>query len=227
MKHEGNISLLDHMEDEGIDVRKHPIEFATYPLRAGGLIVANAKAETSIRGLYAAGDEAFGDISAAATFGWISGESAATYAETMEATDIEEAREKIEEKKSLIEQLRGREQGPDWEEANIALQQVMNDYAGSVRNEALLQQGLSHLHRLQEKADNLMLARNPHELGRCLEVLNMFDIGKLVFLMALDRQETRGLHVRPDYPFTNPVLGDQTHIIRMADGKPVIHWKNY
>ncbi|RPI78733.1 MAG: FAD-binding protein, partial [Desulfobacteraceae bacterium] len=77
--HEGNISLLDHMRDEGIDLRKHPVEFATYPLRGGGLIAANEKAETSLRGLYAAGDEAFGDISAAATFGYIAGENAAEY----------------------------------------------------------------------------------------------------------------------------------------------------
>lgn len=226
MEHEGNISLLDHMKDEGIDIRKHPIEFATYPLRCGGLVVANEKAETSLKGLYAAGDEAFGDISAAATFGWISGESAAKCAEAAEARDIEEDRVNIEKKKRLIDEVRGREQGPDWEETNIALQQVMNDYAGSVRNGALLRQGLSHLRRLKEKADTTMIARNPHELMRCLEVLNMLDIGELVFLMALDRKETRGLHVRPDYPFTNPML-DQAHIIRMTDGKTLIQWRSY
>lgn len=226
MEHEGNISLLDHMKDEGIDIRKHSVEFATYPMRAGGLIVANEKAETSLKGLYAAGDEAFGDISAAATFGWISGESATTYAEGMEGSDAEACRAKIEEKKQLIDQLRGREHGPDWEETNIALQQVMYDYAGSVRNEALLNQGLSHLRRLKEKADTTMIARNQHELWRCLEVLNMLDIGELVFLMAFDRKETRGLHVRPDYPFTNPML-DKAHIIRLRDGKPVIRWRSY
>lgn len=56
------------------------------------------------------------------------------------------------------------------EEANIALQQVMNDYAGSVRNEALLKQGLGHLRRLKEKTKTLLIARNPHEMSRCLEV---------------------------------------------------------
>jgi succinate dehydrogenase/fumarate reductase flavoprotein subunit len=212
MEQEGNISLLDHMKDEGIDIRKHPVEFATYPLRAGGLIVANEKAETSLKGLYAAGDEAYGDIAAAATFGWISGESAASHANKVRLSDVEGSRVKIEGKKSLIDQIRGREHGADWEEMNIALQQVMNDYAGSVRNEASLRQGLSHLRRLKEKANTIMVARNPHELARCLEVHNMLDIGELVLLMALDRKETRGLHVRPDYPFTNPVL-DQAHII--------------
>ena len=224
MFQEGISALINHMKEEGIDVRKHPVEFATYPMRAGGLIVTNARAETSRKGLYAAGDEAVGGISAAATFGWIGGENAAGYAQETEAPDVERVRAKIEAKKQLIDQLRGREQGPDWEEANIAVQQVMYDYAGSVRNESLLRQGLSHLRRLKEKALATMAARNPHELGRCLEVLNLFDIGELVFLMATDRKETRGLHNRPDYPFTNPLL-NQLHIVRNVDDTPVIQWK--
>jgi len=226
MVHEGNLSLLDHMKEEGIDIRKHPIEFATYPMRFGGMIVANAKAETNLKGLYAAGDEAFGDISAAATFGWIGGENAAQYAQQIEGLEEVGTRSKIEETKTLFNEFRGRQEGPDWEEANIALQQVMNDYAGSVRNEALLQQGLSHLQRLKKKIDTTMIARNSHELMRCLEVLNMFELGELVFITALDRKETRGLHVRPDYPFTNPTL-NQTHVIQNIDGTPVIQWKPF
>ncbi len=226
MIQEGNAALLNHMKDEGIDIRKHPIEFATYPLRAGGLIVANEKAETSLEGLYAAGDEAFGDISAAATFGWISGENAATYAQSVKGSDVEDDRSRIDAKKTLMDQMRGRTQGPDWEETNIALQQVMIDYAGSVRNEGMLRQGLSHLRRLKKKAHSGMLAANPHELGRGLEVLNMLDLGELVFVMALDRKETRGLHVRPDYPFTNPVL-DKAHVIESVKDKPVMQWRGY
>ena len=102
----------------------------------------------------------------------------------------------------------------------------MTDYAGKVRNEALLQQGLSHLRRLREKADTLMIARNQHELGRCLEVHNLFGLGELVFLAALDRKETRGLHNRPDYPFTNPLL-NRAHVIREENGAPVMAWRRY
>jgi succinate dehydrogenase/fumarate reductase flavoprotein subunit len=226
MVQEGNVSLVDHMEAENIDLRKHPIEFATYPLRGGGLIVANGKAETTLKGLYAAGDEAFGDISAAATFGYIGGENAAKYAETFEISDIEDQRSMIEEKKSLLDKLRGREHGPDWEETNVALQQTMLDYAGGVRNENLLRQGLSHLRRLRAKADGELIAKNPHEMGRCLEVLNMLELGELTFLMALDRKETRGLHVRPDYPFTNPTL-NMAHTIMNNDQQHVIQWSSF
>ena len=102
----------------------------------------------------------------------------------------------------------------------------MLDYVGHVRNESLLLQGLQHLRRIKEKAQNTMLARNPHELGRCLEVFNMLDIGELTFAMALDRKETRGLHVRPDYPFTNPTL-NLAHIISQENGRKKIQWRHY
>ena len=226
MVHEGNISLLDHMRDEGIDIRKNPIEFMTYPLRGGGLIVANEKAETTLNGLYAAGDEAFGDIAAAATFGYIGGENATLYAKSVAAADPENNRAKIDSKKALIDQMRGRENGPDWEETIIAMQQTMSDYVGHVRNEALLMQGLNHLRRIKDKANQEMMAKNPHELSRCIEVLNMLDLGELTFIMALDRKESRGLHVRPDYPFTNPML-NQAHIISEKNGKIMIQWKPY
>jgi succinate dehydrogenase/fumarate reductase flavoprotein subunit len=71
-----------------------------------------------------------------------------------------------------------------------------------------------------------MMARNPHELCRCFEVLNMLEIGELTFLMALDRKESRGLHVRPDYPFTNPML-NQAHTIQKIKGKDIMNWKSY
>ncbi|MBW2136327.1 MAG: FAD-binding protein [Deltaproteobacteria bacterium] len=226
MVHEGNVSLLEHMEEEGMDLRRHPIEFATYPLRGGGLIVANERAETTIKGLYAAGDEAFGDISAAATFGYIGGESAAHYVQGKRFRNIEKKRPVIDTRKKMLADLRGRESGPDWEETTVAMQQTMLDYAGHVRNETLLKQGLFHLRRIKEKAHKEMVARNPHELSRCLEVLNMLDLGEITFVMAMDRKETRGLHARPDYPFTNPTL-NKRHIICKRDGRNLISWKPY
>ena len=226
MEHEGNVSLVDHMRDEGIDPRKHPIEFATYPLRAGGLVIANEKAETSLDGLYAAGDESFGDISAAATFGWIAGENAASTAQTLPHPGLDSQTGRINEAETFMEDLRRRPHGPDWKETNVALQQVMNDYAGMVRNGALLEQGLSHLRRIREKAKDELIARNPHELWRCLEVMNLIELGELVFLLALDRKETRGLHRRPDYPFTNPTL-DKAHVVRSVEGTPQVEWRSY
>lgn len=226
MKNEGYTAMTEYMAAEGIDFRKHPIEFSTYPLRGGGLVVANGNAETSLKGLYAAGDEAFGDISAAATFGYISGENAAAYAREIKAKSIGKKNPVIIGTQQLIDDIRGHENGPDWEETIIALQQTMSDYVGKVRNESLLKQGLQHLKRIRQKVRDTLVAKNSHEVSRCMEVLNLLEIGELTFLMALNRKETRGLHNRPDYPFTDPTL-HQAQIVQKIKNAIVLDWKPY
>ena len=42
--------------------------------------------------------------------------------------------------------------------------------------------------------------------------------------MANERKETRGTHVRPDYPFTNPLM-DKLLIAKRVDDKPVTEWR--
>ena len=51
----------------------------TYDMGCQGRIVTNEKAETSLPGLYALGDELANGVSNASVFGWISGENAAAY----------------------------------------------------------------------------------------------------------------------------------------------------
>jgi succinate dehydrogenase/fumarate reductase flavoprotein subunit len=225
LEQEGNTGLINYLKAEGIDIRKNPVEFMTYNdfLFRGG-IYFNERGETSIRGLYAAGDESFGGGSAAAVFGWIAGEHAARYAHAASPPDIEKARTTIEEKSTLLNALRGRHTGAHWKEANLALQQIMGDHAGSVRSETLLTAGLGYLRTLKEKAHSTLLAHNPHELMRCLEVLNLLDVGELVFIAANERKETRGHHVRTDYPLTNPLM-QQLLIIRKRGEEPVIEWR--
>ncbi len=106
----------------------------------------------------------------------------------------------------------------------MALQYIMSEYAGWVRSETLLDQGLRNLLRLKERALRTIGAKNGHELGRCLEVLSLLDNGEIVMLCAKERRETRGRQNRTDYPFTNPLL-DRVLAIRKEDEKPVLEWK--
>ena len=223
--HEGNVALINHMKEEGIDLRRNPVEFGTYHMNPEGKIRVNEKGETSIKGLYAAGDESIIGIGSAATYGWIAGENAAMYAKEKPISDIGKAKAEIEDRKSLVHKIRRRKGGPDWYEANIALQQTMQDYAGFVRSETLLKAGLSHVLRLKEKVNTTLTARNQWELTRCLETLNLLDLGELVFIAADDRKETRGLHKRPDYPLTDPMLENKVLFIKRVNGKPVTEWR--
>lgn len=225
MWHEGNAPLLDHMKEEGIDFRKHPIEFQTYHIIPEGKIWINEKGETSVPGLYSAGDESMGGISCAATFGWIAGDNAAGYARNIPSGGVEAAGLQISEKRNRIEAIESRKEGPDWREVNIALQQLMQDYAGVVRSETLLTAGLEYLKRMRKKVDQSMIARNRWELTRCLETLNLLDLGELVFSGASARKETRGLHIRSDYPLTDPVMDGKEIFVKKVNGKPLTEAK--
>ncbi len=224
LEHEGNLALLNHMSREGIDFRKNPIEFMTYEMLLSGGIYFNEKGETSVKGLYAAGDERFGAISSAATFGWIAGENAATFAKAAELVNTEKVKEAIHEKQVLISGMRSRTTGPSWKEALLGLQQIMQDYAGTVRSERLLEAGLGYLRRFKEQARSTMIAGNQHELRHCLEVMNLLDLGELVFITANERKETRGRHVRADYSHADPSL-EKLLIVKALDGKPAIEWE--
>jgi len=226
LRNEGNVAFLNYLEEEKIDIRKNPIEFWTYEseLFPRGGVYYSEKAETSLEGLYAAGDELFGGISGAAVFGWIAGDNAATCAKKTEFRKIEKAKPPIEERKELVKEIRNRKVGPSWKEANIAVQQLMWDYAGQVRSRTLLEAGLDALQQLKGKVYTGVIAKNQHELMRCLEVLNLIELGELVFITANERKETRGKHMRPDYPFTNPLL-EKLLTVKKVNEKPVLEWR--
>jgi len=115
----------------------------TYEMTFSGGVLYNEKGETSLKGLYAAGDELFGGISCASTFGWIAGGNAAAHAKTANGVKSRSWSDEVEQREESLLKIRNRETGASWQETNIALQQVMSDYAGLVRSESLLRAGLS------------------------------------------------------------------------------------
>jgi len=232
LQHEGNTAMLNYMEAEGIDLRKHRIEFMKYePFLIGSRgIEIDQKAETNIKGLYAAGDEVGNfraDIAGAATFGWIAGKSASERAKRIAGYPKAEESPLVQDRAKLYSEILQRESGPSWKEANLTLQQIMNDYAGiSVRSETLLKAGLKYLRDLRTKTLATVLADNSHALMRCLETLDLMECGETIFLTALERKETRGLHVRSDFPFTNPLLQEKFLTIQQENGRVRMEWRD-
>jgi succinate dehydrogenase/fumarate reductase flavoprotein subunit len=224
LKHEGNKGILDEMDKEGIDPLKHAVEFCTYGIGVRGGVAFNTNGETSLVGLYSAGQEYSGNMAFATTLGWIAGENIAKYVKEVEYSNSSSMEDKTGETVAILESILNRKEGATWQEANMALQQIMEDYAGLVRSDTLLDQGLKNIGRLKKKAKETLVARNGHELGRCLEVLNLLDVGEAVLLCAKERKETRAKHNRTDFPFTNPLL-NKLLIIRREDGKTVFDWR--
>jgi succinate dehydrogenase/fumarate reductase flavoprotein subunit len=228
---EGNTGMLDYMAREGIDPRKHRVEFMQYePFLVGRGIEVDRKAESSLKGLFAAGDPVGNfraDCAGAATFGWIAGKSAADRARGIKGFQEVENNPLVRKSEEAYTEILERESGPDWREANLALQQIMNDYAGvEVRSETLLSAGLKYLGDLKKKVRSTLAADNSHTLMRSLETLDLLECAETVFLAALERKETRALHKRSDFPFTNPLLQDKFVTIRKEGGKVRLAWRD-
>lgn len=229
---EGNTAMLNYMAQEGIDVRKHRVEFGQYePFLIGSRgIEINENAETNIAGLYAAGDEVGNfraDLSGAATYGWIAGNSAANRAKNIKYYAEAEKEPLVGARTDFYSQILSRRSGPGWKEANLALQQIMQDYAGvDVRSETLLAAGLKYLRDLRQKVLSSLSVVDSHTFMRGMETLDLMECAEVIFLGASERKETRGMHRRTDYPFTNPLLQDKFLTIWREDNQVRMAWRN-
>ncbi|MBE6032524.1 MAG: FAD-dependent oxidoreductase [Clostridiales bacterium] len=229
---EGDTSVLEAMDRQEIDLKKHMVEFGQYnPMLIGRGIEIDASGATNVHGLYCAGDEVGNfrsDMAGAAVMGRIAGESAAAQATAEAFSDVDlENHKTVKDLQALCTALMERENGDSWKELNFAVQQIMNDYAGIIipRSENLLSTGLTYLTNLEANAADAIGCEDSHELMRAMDAIDLALLGKLIFVTALERKESRGLHRRSDYTFTNPLLDDMMLTIRQEDGEPVLEWR--
>ena len=227
---EGNTMLVKEMAREKVDLARHRLEFMQYqPFLIGRGPEINLDGETSIPGLFAAGDAVGNfraDIAGAATFGHIAGESAAKRAARAGAFSNAEDNAMVAERARHFSAFLERSEGAHWRECNYLVQQIMKDYANAeVRSKTLLEAGLKYLGDARRRAIDTVACANAHELMRMAEVMELMDCGEAIFLAALARQETRGTHRRSDYTFTNPLLADKFLTIWKEDGRPKVRFR--
>ncbi len=229
MTSEGLTALLDYMDGEQIDLGKHAVMFTQYePVLMGRGVDIDEEAHSSLPGLFAAGD-AVGNfrngVPGAAAFGWIAGESAARFAASHKSMSV--ASPRIDHLAEDYARLLSRPCGTDWEDANRALQQIMSDFAPAgpqKRSARLLNAGIMALNTVRERMLRTLAVPHAHALMRAQEVFDLFDVAEAVFHAALHRCETRGSHVRADFPYANPMMDRFLTIARRND-KVVPEWR--
>ena len=211
---EGNVALLEYMDEKEIDPRQKRIEFSTYEpeLRSG--IMIDTTAATSMPGLFAAGDT-IGNIKrsvspGAFAMGWIAGESAAEQAKAKQFGEGKAISAFGDDKRDLFDTFLERDGGASWKEALAACQDIMNWYGGATRYETLIKAGIGQMRTLRREALNTLSAKNNHDLMHCLSALNLMDVGESSMLSALQRKESRRTmrenFIRVDYPEENEAM---------------------
>lgn len=228
---EGVSSILDSLEQQHIDLRSSMVEFTRYkPKMQGNGLLIDINFETTVKGLYCVGSEAgnfSSGISGAAVGGRYAGEHAAEQARNKGFASFDLDHPTIRRCQDFYTALMEQNTQASWEELNIALQQIMEDYVGisSVRSETKMTAGLNYLTRLEETAAKEVRVHNAHDLMRALECFNLLELGKAVFVAAMERKESRGSHRRSDYTFTNPLNADKRIVVKLEDGKLTADWQ--
>jgi succinate dehydrogenase/fumarate reductase flavoprotein subunit len=171
-----------------------------------GGMVNDWKLMTNLEGLFAAGDVLFASdcVGHAAATGHYAGRHAADYAAKQGTVTVDKAQVEAERAR-LYEPLK-RRNGIGWQALNTAITRIMQNYCGAVKSDDLLNEGLKALQDLKENEAAALYARNPHDLLRAQEVLNILTNAELVMhsCMARKASSQQLQFQRLDYPAMDP-----------------------
>ena len=230
------------MELAAVDITKQPMEVGpTAHYVMGGVKVDPYSQETTVPGLFAAGEVATGlhganrlggnSLSDLIVFGRIAGERAAesakqmTYFAGIDQSDIDDV---IEETLAPL----NREGGENPAKVVSDLREMMQIKAGIIRNGDLLLDALKDLDELEQRASEVSPGGgriyNPG-WHQALELGAMIDVSRMCALAAFRREESRGGHTRDDFPESDHThWGKVNSVIRQADdGSMEIDYVSY
>ena len=195
-----------------IDITKEPMEVGpTTHYMMGGIRVDADTQMSKVPGLFAAGECAAGlhganrlggnSLSDLVVFGKRAGEYAANFAKENKGEAIDE--KQITDSATHALSPFGREKGENPFDVQFALQEMMQQLVGIVRNEEEMLRAVEHLKLMHKRAGNVRVVGNrEYNTGwhTALDLDNLLTVSEAVTQAALDRKESRGAHFREDHP---------------------------
>jgi len=208
-----------------VDITKGPMEVGpTCHYMMGGIRVEAETAQSSLAGLFAAGEAAAGlhganrlggnSLSDLLVFGRRAGLAAAQHARKVSAPKLDEEQISAGESEALsaFHQLGGENPYAVYRD----LQKVMQSLVGIFRMRGDVEKALSELARLKERAAHTSVEGsrmfNPG-WHMAIELKSMLTVSEAVTRSALVREESRGAHSRIDFPELSPEWGKKNNII--------------
>ena len=199
---------------EGIDPIEKPIPIKPTAHYAMGGIDTNLKCETSIEGLYAAGEAQCVSVHGAnrlggnslldiVVFGHVAGLEAVRYAEGVDF--IEGGEEIVKDEVRKINELMNKESKETLGDLRKELGEIMFKHFGVFKNEKEMQEGYAKLKNLIDRAHKNLGVEDKSkvfnlDLQSTLEFFNLLDIADVLAYASLQRKESRGSFYRDDYP---------------------------
>ncbi len=208
-----------------VDITKEPMEVGpTCHYMMGGVRVDAETAESTVKGLFAAGEVAAGlhganrlggnSLSDLLVFGRRAGLAAAKYAQETPSGRIDVAQLQEAEREMLAPFERTGGESPY--ELHRDLQDTMQNLVGIFRNQEDLQRALAKIEEFKRRLEHVSVAGsrmfNPG-WHLCRDLRSMLTVAEAVTRSALARRESRGAHSRIDYPGPDTTWGKQNNVI--------------
>ena len=205
------------MELAEVDITKEPMEIGpTCHYVMGGVEVDPDSAMSKVPGLFAAGEVAGGmhganrlggnSLGDLLVFGKRAGEYAASYAKDVGASRPTISESDIDSAASADLTPFRAEGGENPYGVHQALQEVMQDLVGIIRNETELLAALDKIRDLDNSVELVSVeGHRQYNPGwhLAIDLHNMLLVSESVARAALERKESRGGHTRDDYPMTD------------------------
>jgi L-aspartate oxidase len=190
--------------DFGIDVTRQPIPVVPAAHYTCGGVMADHRARTDIRGLYAVGEIAYTGLHGANRMASNSLLECLVFAEKA-AQDIHALEPETGEPPEL----------PPWDESRVAepdeevvvshnwdeLRHFMWDYVGIVRSNKRLERAKRRVDLLRREI--VEYYSNFRVNNDLLELRNLVEVADLIIRSAMSRHESRGLHYTIDFPYSD------------------------
>ena len=212
------------------DLKKNMVHMLPGAIHNLGGIRINEQCESSVPGLYAAGEcaglvhgagrTAGNALTDCIVFGAIAGRNAAEYAASIRGSNV--GVDVFREKESFLDgMLKEKRASLDSKEIKKAIKTIVWNCAGPARWEEGLKKGLNDLKRLQEEdIPRLQAAVQPFQLKEAIEAYYMATVGEMIMRSALLRKESRGGgHFRLDYKNEDNKNWLKNIIIRNVNGR--------
>jgi succinate dehydrogenase / fumarate reductase, flavoprotein subunit len=195
----------------------------------GGVRVHPDSQMSDVPGLFAAGECGAGlhganrlggnSLSDLLVFGKRAGQHAASYAKDHSLGRINSDEVVAAEQQALAPFERDGAEGPY--AVQYALQDMMQDLVGIVRQEKEMLQALDHIQELKARAERVgVQGHREYNPGwhTAIDLTNLLTVSEMVTKAALERKESRGAHFRDDFPAKDDKFGSFNILISKASG---------